>query len=121
MADAEREPAAITPPPADDRPTELERVVGWLDSRTGIAAVTRSAAPQIFPDHWSFLLGEIAVLAVVVLVTPGTFMTFFYTPDARETIYDGPYSVMDGQPMSAAFASVKQLAIYVQGGVRMRH
>ena len=79
-------------------PTELERVAGWLDSRTGIAAVTRGAMRKIFPDHWSFLLGEIALFAFVILLATGTFLTFFYTPDARETIYDGPYAVMDGAP-----------------------
>ena len=120
MADAEREPAATTPASPDDRPTELERVVGWLDSRTGIAAVTRSAARKIFPDHWSFLLGEIALFAFVILVATGTFMTFFYTPDARETIYQGPYAVMDGQPMSAAYASVMRLSFEVQSGLLMR-
>ncbi len=120
MADAERKPAATTPPSPDDRPTELERVVGWLDSRTGIAAVTRSAARKIFPDHWSFLLGEIALFAFVILVATGTFMTFFYTPDARETIYQGPYAVMDGQPMSAAYASVMRLSFEVQSGLLMR-
>ncbi len=121
MADPERGPSpSEASAPADERPTELERVVGWLDSRTGFAAVTRGAARKIFPDHWSFLLGEIALFAFVVLVATGTFMTFFYTPDAREVIYDGPYAVMDGQPMSAAYDSVMRLSFEVQSGLLMR-
>ena len=108
------------PPPEDDRPTELERLVHWIDSRTGVTAITRAAARKIFPDHWTFLLGEIALFAVVILVATGTFLTLFYTPDARETIYDGPYVVMDGQPMSAAYDSVMRLSFEVQAGLLMR-
>ena len=104
----------------DERPTELERVAAWLDSRTGVTAVTRGAMRKIFPDHWSFLLGEIALFAFVILVATGTFLTFFYTPDARETIYDGPYTVMDGTPVSAAFDSVMRLSFEVQAGLLMR-
>ena len=98
MADAEREPAATTTPSTDDRPTELERVVGWLDSRTGIAAVTRSAATQDLPGPLELPARRDRAVRFVILVATGTFMTFFYTPDARETIYQGPYAAMDGQP-----------------------
>ena len=71
---------------------------GWLDERTGVAAVDpRSALRKVFPDHWSFLLGEIALFCFVILVATGIFLTFFYTPDARETIYDGAYAPLRGR------------------------
>src|SRR5262245_25818049 len=75
---------------------------------------------KIFPDHWTFLLGEIALFAFVILVATGTFLTFFYTPDARPTIYDGPYAVMDGTPVSAAFDSVMRISFEVRAGLLMR-
>jgi len=105
---------------AADRDTELERLVGWVDRRTGAAGVLRGAMRKIFPDHWSFLLGEIALFAFVILLATGTFMTFFYTPDAREVTYGGAYNTLDGASMSAAFASVMRLSFDVEAGLLMR-
>ncbi len=110
-------PAGASP---EDRDTELERLVGWVDRRTGVAGVLRGAMRKVFPDHWSFLLGEIALFAFVVLLATGTFMTFFYTPDAREVTYDGAYGTLAGTPMSAAFASVMRLSFDVEAGLLMR-
>jgi ubiquinol-cytochrome c reductase cytochrome b subunit len=109
-------------PPLDEgsRDTELERLVGWMDRRTGMAAILRGAMRKVFPDHWSFLLGEIALFAFVILLLTGTFMTFFYTPDARQVTYNGAYSTLSGSPMSAAFASVMHLSFDVEAGLLMR-
>ena len=74
----------------------------------------------MFPDHWSFLLGEIALFCFVILLATGTFMTFFYTPDAREVTYAGPYLTLDGAQVSAAFASVMRLSFEVEAGLLMR-
>ena len=104
----------------EDRDTELERLVGWVDRRTGVAGVLRGAMRKVFPDHWSFLLGEIALFAFVILLATGTFLTFFYTPDAREVTYDGAYGTLAGAPMSAAFASVMRLSFDVEAGLLMR-
>jgi ubiquinol-cytochrome c reductase cytochrome b subunit len=103
-----------------DRPTELERIAGWFDERTGIAAFTRTALRKVFPDHWSFLLGEIALFCFVILVATGTYLTFFYVPDARPTTYDGPYAPLQGAEVSAAFDSVMRLSFEVRAGLVMR-
>ena len=103
-----------------ERDTELERLVAWVDRRTGMAATLRVAMRKVFPDHWSFLLGEIALFSFVILVATGTFMTFFYTPDARQVTYSGPYQTLEGAQMSAAFASVMRLSFEVQAGLLMR-
>jgi ubiquinol-cytochrome c reductase cytochrome b subunit len=100
--------------------TELERLVAWVDRRTGVAATIRHAMRKVFPDHWSFLLGEVALFCFVILVATGTFMTFFYTPDGREVTYRGSYQVLDGAQVSAAFASVMRLSFEVQAGLLMR-
>ncbi len=105
---------------SDPRPTELERLVGWVDKRTGLAGPIRVAMGKVFPDHWSFLLGEIALFSFVILLATGTFLTFFYTPDARQVTYQGSYQTLDGAQMSAAFQSVLGLSFDVEAGLLMR-
>lgn len=104
---------------ADER-TELERLAGWFDSRTGIGGVIRSATAKVFPDDWTFLIGEIALFCLVVLVATGVFLTFFYTADARTTTYAGPFQPLDGATVSAAFDSVMRLSFEVRAGLLMR-
>jgi ubiquinol-cytochrome c reductase cytochrome b subunit len=101
-------------------PTELDRLVRWLDERTGFATVARGVLRKVFPDHWSFLLGEIALFCYVVLVATGVFLTFFYTADSRVTTYAGPYAPLDGAQVSAAFDSVMRLSFEVRAGLLMR-
>ena len=104
----------------DDRPTTLERVMRWVDTRTGLAGVLRTALHKVFPDHWSFLLGEIALFCFIILVATGTFLTFFYVPSAAPVIYDGPWVPLQGQEVSAAFDSVMALCFEVRAGLLMR-
>jgi ubiquinol-cytochrome c reductase cytochrome b subunit len=103
-----------------DEPTELERLGTWFDSRTGAGRATRAAMRKVFPDHWSFLIGEVALFCLVVLVATGTFLTFFYTADARPTIYAGPFAPLRGTSVSAAFDSVMRLSFEVRAGLLMR-
>ncbi len=112
-------------PPADldepvEQPTELERIVGWLDSRTGAAAIIRTGLRKVFPDHWTFLLGELALFCFVILVATGTFLAFFYVPSQAEVTYNGPYAPLQGQPVSAAYASVMRISWEVRAGLLMR-
>jgi ubiquinol-cytochrome c reductase cytochrome b subunit len=104
----------------DDSPTELERVAHWFDERTGFAQLGRTVLRKVFPDDWTFLLGEVALFCFVILLLTGTFLTFFYTPDSRPTTYVGPYAPLDGTEMSAAFASVMRLSFEVKAGLLMR-
>jgi quinol---cytochrome-c reductase cytochrome b subunit len=103
-----------------DRATELERMTRWFDERTGIAGIVRTGLRKVFPDHWSFLLGEIALFCFVILVVTGTYLTFFYVPDARPTQYNGPYAPLQGAQVSAAFDSVMRLSFEVRAGLVMR-
>jgi len=100
--------------------TELDRVVAWLDERTGFAEVARHALRKVFPDHWSFLLGEVALFCYVVLVATGIFLTFFFAADSRPVTYDGPYLPLRGAQVSAAFDSVMRLSFEVRAGLLMR-
>src|SRR5260221_2997991 len=76
--------------------TELDRLVAWLDERTGMAGVARHALRKVFPDHWSFRLGKVALFCYFALVATGSFLTFFFAADTRPRTYDGPYSTLPG-------------------------
>ena len=105
---------------APPEPTELERLVGWLDERTGLAGLVRTTLRKVFPDHWSFLLGELALFCFIILLATGTFLTFFYVPSAAPTTYSGPYQPLQGAQVSQAYNSVVQLSLEVTAGLVMR-
>ena len=95
-------------------------MIRWLDERTGIAHVLRTGLRKVFPDHWTFLLGEIALFSFVILVATGTFLTFFYVPSAAGVTYTGPYAPLNGRDVSAAFDSVMRLSFATRAGLLMR-
>ena len=105
------------PGSADGR---AEQAVRWIDARTGIARVARAGFRKVFPDHWSFLLGEVALFCFVILLLTGTFMTFFYVPSGAPVTYEGPYEPLRGQEVSAAFDSVMRMSFEVRAGLLMR-
>ncbi len=98
----------------------LERSVKYVDERLGAASLARKTLRKVFPDHWSFLLGEIALFCLVVLIFTGVFLTFFYTPDARLLTYEGAYAPLRGQEISAAYESTLRLSFEVRAGLIMR-
>ncbi len=106
--------------PSVDRQTELERIAIWFDERTGASHILRATLRKVFPDHWSFLLGEIALFSFVILVATGVFLTFFYVPSAAPVTYQGPYTPYQGQEVSAAYDSVMRLSLEVRSGLLMR-
>ena len=113
-------PAAQPTAPKIEKPTELERIVTWLDERTGFGTYARSALRKVFPDHWSFLLGELALFCFVILVATGTFLTFFYVPSQAPTVYEGSYRPLAGASVSSAYDSVLRLSFDVRAGLLMR-
>jgi ubiquinol-cytochrome c reductase cytochrome b subunit len=92
----------------------------WVDERLGIADWARSGLRKIFPDHWSFLLGEVALFCLVTLVLTGVFLTLFFVPDATPVTYAGPYLPLQGHEVSAAYRSVLQISFEVKAGLVMR-
>jgi len=92
----------------------------WFDDRLGAASFARRTLNKVFPDHWSFMLGEIALYCFVILVVTGVFLTFFYIPDAKEVVYHGPYRPLQGQEMSRAYESVMRLSFEVRAGLVFR-
>lgn len=101
-------------------PSKAAGAADYLDQRTNIGTVVKNFARKVFPDHWSFLLGEIALYSFVVLLISGFFLTMFFVPSMGLTTYHGPVASMDGQLMSEAFASTLRLSFEVRGGLLMR-
>ncbi|CAN5665137.1 ubiquinol-cytochrome c reductase cytochrome b subunit [soil metagenome] len=95
-------------------------MIRWADDRLGSSGSTRKALKKIFPDHWSFLLGEIALFTFVILLVTGIFLTLFFKADQSEVVYLGPYEPLQGHTMSAAFASTLKLSFEVKLGMLIR-
>ncbi|MDE3227559.1 MAG: ubiquinol-cytochrome c reductase cytochrome b subunit [Acidobacteriota bacterium] len=98
----------------------LGSVANYVDERTGAAAWMKKNLQKVFPDHWSFLLGEVALYSFVILLLSGTFLTFWFDPSQREVIYEGGYEPLEGLKMSAAYASTLHISFEVRGGLLMR-
>jgi quinol---cytochrome-c reductase cytochrome b subunit len=98
----------------------LKRFVEGMDERVGGASFLRRSLRKVFPDHWSFMLGEIALYCFAILVLTGTFLSFFYVASSRTVIYHGPYRPLQGQEVSAAFDSVMRISFEVRAGLVMR-
>lgn len=107
--------------PSDSR---LNRAGGatanYVDERTSIGAFTKFIARKIFPDHWSFMLGEIALYSFVVLLLSGVILTAFFVPSMDQVHYDGTFAQLQGTEMSKAFESTIHMSFEVPGGLLMR-
>jgi len=103
-------------------PKPVSATVDYLDQRVGAASMIKGLARKIFPDHWSFLLGEIALYSFIVLLLSGTFLTMFFVPSMAEVHYpeDALPVTMRGVEMSEAFASTLNMSFHVRGGLLMR-
>src|SRR5918997_2901280 len=92
----------------------------WADERIGLAGLTRPFLRKVFPDHWSFLLGEIALYSFIVLLLSGVFLTIWFKPSMAEIEYEGSYQLLRGIAMSEAFASTLHLSFDIRGGLLLR-
>jgi ubiquinol-cytochrome c reductase cytochrome b subunit len=104
--------------------TARERVAGtvanYVDERTGAAKWMRKNLQKVFPDHWSFMLGEIALYSFVILLLSGTFLSFWFDPSMQHVTYKGSYQPLKDVEMSAAYASALHISFDIRGGLLMR-
>jgi ubiquinol-cytochrome c reductase cytochrome b subunit len=106
---------------AAERPrTRTGRAAVFLEERLAVAGGTRRLLNKVFPDHWSFMMGEIALYSFIVLLLTGTYLTFFFDPSMVETTYHGRYLPLQGVPMSRAYASTLDISFDVRGGLIVR-
>jgi len=98
----------------------IRRLVTFVDERSGAAPLLRKTLRYAFPDHWSFLLGEVALYAFVVLVATGIYLTLFFEPSTAKTVYHGAYEPLQGMEMSKAYASAIHISFDVKAGLLIR-
>jgi len=100
--------------------TRIGKLADWSDARLGLAAAGKKNLRKIFPDHWSFMLGEIALWSFVVLLLSGVFLTLWFKPSMSDVVYQGPYLPLRGVSMSEAYASTLNISFGVRGGLLLR-
>jgi ubiquinol-cytochrome c reductase cytochrome b subunit len=98
----------------------IRRIVRFLDQRSGTAPLLRKTLRYVFPDHWSFLLGEVALYCFVLLVLTGVYLTFFFDDSVARMTYHGSYAPLDGATMTHAYASVLHISFDVKAGLLIR-
>jgi ubiquinol-cytochrome c reductase cytochrome b subunit len=98
----------------------IRGIVRFVDRRSGSAPFLRKTLRYLFPDHWSFLLGEVALYSFIVLVATGVYLTLFYENSTAKVVYHGPYAPLHGEEMTQAYRSVLDLSTSVKAGLLMR-
>ncbi|WP_026454885.1 cytochrome bc1 complex cytochrome b subunit [Saccharomonospora iraqiensis] len=90
------------------------------DQRYHLARGLRHQMNKVFPTHWSFLLGELALYSFIILILSGVYLTLFFDPSMAEVVYDGPYTNMQGVEMTRAYESTLEISFEVRGGLFIR-
>ena len=97
-----------------------EKVAEWADGRLGVYSRVRANARRAFPDHWSFMLGEICLYSFIIIVVTGVYLTLYFHPSMKEVTYQGSYAPLKGQMVSEAFDSTMRISFDVRGGLLVR-
>jgi ubiquinol-cytochrome c reductase cytochrome b subunit len=92
----------------------------FADDRLGGAGAFRKLLNKVFPDHWSFMIGEIALYSFIILLLTGTYLTFFFSDSTAQVLYNGSYLPLRGVPVSAAYNSTLHISFDVRGGLLIR-
>src|SRR3982751_2812660 len=100
--------------------TGAKKTLRYVDDRLGSANFLKRSMNKVFPDHWSFMLGEIALYSFVILLLTGVYLTLFFHASSREVVYNGSYGPLRGVPMTDAYASTLHMSFDVRGGLLMR-
>ncbi|MGB3827550.1 MAG: ubiquinol-cytochrome c reductase cytochrome b subunit [Ornithinimicrobium sp.] len=102
-----------------DKPSLAPPLI-WTDERVGSAKGMKFLLRKVFPDHWSFLLGEVAMYSMVICLITGTFLTFWYVPSMGEVEYNGSFVPLKGVHMSEAYATTLDISFDIKGGLLIR-
>ncbi|MEV5507004.1 cytochrome bc1 complex cytochrome b subunit [Streptomyces orinoci] len=97
-----------------------ERVADWADGRLGIYSLAKANMRKIFPDHWSFMLGEVCLYSFLIIILTGVYLTLFFHPSMEEVVYHGSYVPLQGVRVSEAFNSTMHISFDVRGGLLIR-
>ncbi len=99
---------------------KLAKIGNNVDSRFTLAGALRPQLNKVFPTHWSFMLGEMALYSFIILLLTGVYLALFFDPSITKVIYDGAYTPLNGVEMSSAYASALDLSFEVRGGLFVR-
>jgi ubiquinol-cytochrome c reductase cytochrome b subunit len=97
-----------------------EKAADYVDGRLGIYGLAKANLRKIFPDHWSFMLGEICLYSFIIIILTGVYLTLFFTPSMGEVVYHGSYTPLNGIRMSEAYKSTLDISFDVRGGLLIR-
>ncbi|MDH6519751.1 ubiquinol-cytochrome c reductase cytochrome b subunit [Streptomyces sp. SAI-135] len=97
-----------------------EKLADWADGRLGLYALAKANMRKVFPDHWSFMLGEVCLYSFIVLILTGVYLTLFFEPSGVEVVYHGSYEPLNGVVMTRAYESTLDISFDVRGGLLIR-
>jgi ubiquinol-cytochrome c reductase cytochrome b subunit len=109
-----------TVPKLDRRPTPVRKLNRAADERFGTQDFLRRNLNKVFPDHWSFMIGEIALYSFIILLLTGVYLTLFFDPSNTEVVYHGSYVPLKGVEMSRAYASTLEISFDTRAGLVFR-
>ncbi len=112
--------SAITTPTGSGANAKVIGALDELDQRYHPAAGMRKQFNKVFPTHWSFMLGEVALYSFIVLLLSGTYLALFFDPSMEEVTYNGAFENLRGIHMSRAFESSLEISFDVRGGLFIR-
>ncbi|MTE14041.1 cytochrome bc1 complex cytochrome b subunit [Nocardia aurantiaca] len=101
-------------------PSKVAVQANEIDERYRVAAFAKRSINKVFPTHWSFLLGEIALYAFIILLLSGIYLTLYFDPSMSETVYQGAYQPLRGVTMSRAYETALNISFEVRGGLFVR-
>lgn len=99
---------------------KLAQIGDNIDSRYTASGMIRTQINKVFPTHWSFMLGEMALYSFIILLLTGVYLALFFDPSITKVIYDGAYTPLNGVEMSRAYATALDLSFEVRGGLFVR-
>ncbi|KAB1145665.1 cytochrome bc complex cytochrome b subunit [Streptomyces luteolifulvus] len=103
-----------------DPPAAGERIADWADGRLGLYRLAKANMRKVFPDHWSFMLGEVCLYSFLILILTGVYLTLFFEPSGTEVVYHGSYEPLNGVIMTRAYESTLDISFDVRGGLLIR-
>ncbi|NNN33687.1 cytochrome bc complex cytochrome b subunit [Streptomyces sp. S3(2020)] len=101
-------------------PANGEKLADWADGRLGLYGLAKANMRKVFPDHWSFMLGEVCLYSFIVIILTGIYLTLFFEPSGVEVVYHGSYEPLNGIVMTRAFESTLDISFDVRGGLLIR-
>ncbi|MFI5808258.1 cytochrome bc complex cytochrome b subunit [Streptomyces sp. NPDC051561] len=101
-------------------PGKGEKLADWADGRLGLYPLAKANIRKIFPDHWSFMFGEICLYSFLIIILTGIYLTLFFEPSSAEVVYHGEYVPLNGVRMTRAFESTLDISFEVRGGLLIR-